>query len=291
MVTPKPGIYPGVPFSTYASWDAVNSSRLNKMTDGSPKHFLANISEATAATNLGRVYHSLVLTPERFDQEFVLADDCAAVTGKGTRCKKKGTRVVDGEQFCSIHIPKGAGGDEGETSVVNPSTWDAAHRMMEATLMNDHAVDLLEGTTREVGYVWEEESSGLLCKGLIDADNEGLSAIVDLKSTRAVSPDAFRKSIFRYGYHRQIAFYANGMLQNGNRRQHFYWVAQESLPPYDCVVYKPSADMIDQAATTLYRWLSEIGQCITDDRWPGFGAYGVVELDMPEWMMNQEEEH
>jgi len=287
---PKPGVYPSVPFTTYRGWDAVNSSRLNKLGAGSALHFLANISDSTPSLNLGRVYHSLVLTPENFADEFLLADSCSGKTAKGASCKKGGAVIFEGDQFCKIHTPPEYDSDASpDQYIVTASAWDAAHRMMESTLNNDFASDLLSDTEREIGYVWEEPTSGLLCKGLIDADSEERDAIIDLKSTRAVSPHDFTRSVVKYGYHRQMAFYSNGAVLCDRPRSKRYWVAQESLPPWDCAVYEPSPEMMSRAAETLYRWLSMIGKCIENDEWPGFGAYGPLKLDLPAWM-NQEED-
>lgn len=153
--------------------------------------------------------------------------------------------------------------------------------------MADFLLD--EAQDREICYVWDEPTSGMRCKALIDADSASESAIVDLKTTRDIAPDGFRRSILRYGYHRQAAFYLNAALNVERQREKFYWIAQESSPPFDCVVYEPGADMISQAAETLYRWLSEIGECRERDEWPGFGAYGPVTLSLPEWMNYEEE--
>ena len=289
-MNPELGVYPSVPFSTYTSWDAVNSSRLNKMTNGSPKHFERNLQESSSSLNLGRVYHSLVLTPENFSSEFLLQEKCFGQTAKGDRCKKAGQVVFEGHQFCKTHAPSAYLGSDNSTQIVPVSAWDTAHRMMEATLGFGLAADLLGDTQREIGYVWEEPTSGLVCKGLIDADNVDADAIIDLKSTRGVSPDEFKRSILKYGYHRQAAFYLNGASHVNRGRENFFWVAQESVGPFDCVVYKPTQEMLDDAAQTLFRWLNDIGNCVTNDKWPGFGEYGVIELDLPGWMKPRDEE-
>jgi hypothetical protein len=264
-----PLVFPGVSFNTYRGWDAVNSSRLNKLGKGSMRHFFADHSESTSATNLGRVYHSLVLTPALFAEEYVLQGQCSQVTARGSQCSKKAQVVIDGTMFCTTHRPKGMEPDGVE--VVTGTVWDQAHRMMEATLELDMASFLLDSSTeRELAYVWTED--------------------IDLKTTRDINPDGFRRSILRYGYHRQAAFYFNGALGVNRARKNFYWIAQESVPPYDTVVYQPGPDMISQAAETLYRWLSEIGECRESDQWPGFGANGSVTLFLPEWMNYEEDE-
>lgn len=285
----QPFVFPRVPFHIYRGWDAVNSSRLNKLGKGSMRHFLADHSESTAATNLGRVYHSLVLTPALFSAEYILQDQCSQTTARGSQCSKKAQVVIDGTMFCTTHRPRGMEPDGVE--IVTATVWDQAHRMMEATLDLDMAAFLLESASeREMAYVWTEETSGMRCKALIDADSSDEDAIIDLKTTRDINPDGFRRSILRYGYHRQAAFYFNGALNVGRPRKHFYWIAQESVPPYDTVVYQPGPDMISQAAETLYRWLSEIGECRESDQWPGFGANGSITLFLPEWMNYEEDE-
>lgn len=284
----SPKVYPEISFNEYREIDAVNSSRLNKLTNGSMRHFLADYSIDTAATNLGRVYHSLVLTPARFSEQYALQGACQASTAKGARCSKNAQAVFGGKGFCTIHRPDA---DEDEIELVTSSVWDTAHRMMEATLELDMASLLLDAAQdREICYVWKEETSGMACKALIDADSSEKDAIIDLKTTREISPDGFRRSIFRYGYHRQAAFYLNGALNVHRQRKNFFWIAQESTPPFECVVYEPAPEMIEQAAETLYRWLAQIGECRERDQWPGFGSYGPVTLFLPDWMTHEEEE-
>ncbi len=277
-----------IPPHVYREWDAVNSSRLNKLKDGSLLHFLANHSESTNATKKGSVYHSLVLTPNSFEESYRLQKSCEGRTTKGTRCSKPAQGVYDGKSFCSIHRPSIAADP---VQIVTKSAWDEAHRMMEATLQNDMASFLLDAAQdREVAYVWTEPLSEMRCKALIDADSADESAIIDLKSSQGPSPDQFLRSVLKYGYHRQAAFYLNGALNVNRARDKFFWIVQESVPPYDTVVYEPSKDMIEHAAETLYRWLVRIGEAKKQEEWPGFGAYGPISLDLPDWMSTTNDE-
>ena len=63
----------------------------------------------------------------------------------------------------------------------------------------------------EQTILWREPETELLCRVRLDSLRELGEArvIVDLKSTRAAEPDAFGRSIEKFGYDFQAAFYTD----------------------------------------------------------------------------------
>lgn len=285
-VTPEPGVYPGIPFGTYTSWDAINSSRLNILAYGSPYHFHEDPGfEGSRSTEVGRLYHCLVLTPHLFPQEYALQERCQGRTKSKSQCKKKGQGSYGGKQFCSHHTPEG---EEPDPFVIaSQSVWDDAHRMMDSTLSYGPAQEILEGSIRETGYVWVEETSGLLCKALVDVDNEEADILADLKSAKDISEWGFKRAINSHGYHRQLAFYQNGGISHGRRRENLKWIAQENHAPWDVAIHEPHPDKVAVAARQLYEYLQEIAKCKAEGEWPGIGGKGPIVHEPSEWEVIQ----
>ena len=63
----KPGFYPNVSFDEYASWTAVNHSRLLgfKHTPAHARDLFLNEKPSTKAKELGWLAHLAILEPER----------------------------------------------------------------------------------------------------------------------------------------------------------------------------------------------------------------------------------
>ena len=106
------------------------------------------------------------------------------------------------------------------------------------------ARNLLAGGMNEVSIFWVDPFSGLPCKARPDHIFDAV--LVDLKKTRDASEHGFRNSILKYGYHRQAAFYCDGMTKlTGKRHDTFAFIAVEDVPPYRIGVYTLSEGFMD----------------------------------------------
>ena len=96
---------------------------------------------------------------------------------------------------------------------------------------------LLEGI-KEVASVWE--CAGIKCKGKVDIQNPITNTIIDIKTTSDKSLSSFRGSSYKYGYHRQAAFYLDGF-----QAKEFIFVVIEKKSPYNIGVYIAGDDFIN----------------------------------------------
>lgn len=92
---PEPGIYEGISFETYASWDAVNWHSLsNGLSPGSMMHVKAALDgklkdDDSKDRKFGRAQHCLLLEGEQsFRQRFNVATRCVGVQKSGKICGK-----------------------------------------------------------------------------------------------------------------------------------------------------------------------------------------------------------
>lgn len=175
---------------------------------------------------------------------------------------------------------------DNKTPILNDD-YDHALGMLEALKQHPIAANLLWGTEgeNELAIVWQQEQAWLRCKmDRICEDSNGNAKIIDYKTTRNSSPEEISKTIFRYGYHQQQAWYLQGAeaLANWNNAD-FTFIFQEKCPPYLITVVSlhPSAvqlgNELNQAA--IKTWL----ECKETDVWPG-NPIEVLEVGLPRWM-------
>ena len=199
----------------YSDKEYVSNSMLN-LLNKSPQtlaKFIEHGGETTPAMNFGKAFHMSILEPEKFITDIAIYDG-----------KTKRGKVWD--EFSENNTDK--------TIITNIELeWI---KCMEGRL-TDAVPHLLEGI-KEVPSVWE--NMGVKCKGKVDIHNPVLNTIIDVKTTSDKSLSSFRSSCYKYGYHRQAAFYLDGF-----QAEQFIFVVIEKKSPYDIGVYIAGDDFIN----------------------------------------------
>lgn len=288
ITCPAPGIYPGVPADQYHAWDAASNSRLSLLAH-SPAHLQAALLAPKAPTDaqvLGTAAHTLTLEPERFHASYVMVDQCTASTGKGERCANAGKVRIGEAWFCGTHL-KGKEGDVDARAPLLPDVWDRVHRMAEAVHAHPAAAALLglAGDT-EVSVVWTDPATGVVCKSRPDRLCGSEELQLDVKTTEDASREAFTRSIFKFGYHRQGAHYIDGMAAHGVTIRHHALVAVEKTPPYGVAVYRIQDDAIEAGRTELRALLSTYAWCTERGEWPCYTTE-ITDISLPAWAWGQ----
>lgn len=117
------------------------------------------------------------------------------------------------------------------------------------------------------------EIDGVQCKGLIDILREDLSTIVDFKTTRHRTKEAFVKDALGKGYQHQMAHY---MQLSGCERAVIIAVTKEY--PFEAMAYSFSQDVLQDAAESNSVTLSRIRGCLESGSWHtlGFGQLNII---------------
>lgn len=89
---------------------------------------------------------------------------------------------------------------------------------------------------KEKSHLFTDPGTGLMCKCKTDVLYKN-RLIVDIKTTSQPSRAAFLESCHEYDYHRQAAFYLDGV---GARR--FVFVGLQKREPYEVFYFDPTAD-------------------------------------------------
>lgn len=273
---PKPGIYRGMSFDDYAALEAINNSTLGHFAKSAlhAQEYMLNPPPPSDAMELGTAFHTAILEPKRFKVEYAGAPVCDRRTkvGKDTW-----------NSFTESNANK---------TVLPKDEMDSCMRMADAVHRNETASALIKANgANEVVVVWEDDETGVLCKSRTD----GLrivgewSYLLDLKSTRDAGRRDFAKSIYNYGYHRQIAMYLDGLtaVTNDARHRRPVLIAVESSPPFAVAVYELEPESVEQGRVEYRDFLRQYANCVETGKWPGY-AEGLQPINIPHWALKGE---
>lgn len=263
---PEPGVHLGVPFAEYASWAGLSNTWMGHIKK-SPAHLrnaLAAPGADTKALRGGRALHTAVLEPHLWESDYVRAPE-------GDRRRKEVKEMWD-------RLAE----ERPDAVILTPAEYENTLRMRDAVLAHVEARALLEAASlREASIVWDDWLTDVMCKARLDLAGGGVQA--DLKSTGDAGPD-FSRSMHKYGYHRQSAFYREGMETHGvDCGKHAYVIAVENTEPHPVVVYRLSDATMERGREEANRLRTKFTRAIKNGLWPGYADSGIMELNLPAW--------
>jgi len=269
-MVPEIGIYPNVPAEEYFAWEAMNRSTLEH-AGRSMLHLRAAMttpSESSDAMDLGTALHCAVLEPDAFARRYVVAP-------KVDRRTKEGKATW--ESFVA---------GLGDKKILEADDAEACKAMSDAIRCHDRAATLLDVPGEsEVCVVWDDAETGIRCKARIDRYAAGKIG-VDVKTTRNASPGAFSKSVFDFGYHRQVAWYADGFYAVTGKPTTFVIVAVENESPWGVCVYRLEDEAVEFGRDDNRRWLRQYAEAVKSGVFAGYPSE-VVALGLPVWAHNK----
>lgn len=187
--------------------------------------------------------------------------------------------------------------DSGLTPIT-PADAETVQDMAKALRGHPQASALLspDYVEAEKTLVWLDDDAGVWCRAMLDglprrdAIPDGNRMIIpDYKTCRSVEPRALAKALVDYGYHRQAAWYIDGVRALGlDEDPAFVFVCQEKDPPYLVTVFQ-----IDREALTIgdtqNRYARHVfRRCMETDTWPSY-TNSVISLGVPPWAVAQHE--
>lgn len=265
----KPGVKRNLSNAEYHSSDGVSKSGLDLIAQ-SPLHYWAKYldpnrqpDDPTPALLLGTAIHTAVLEPERFANDYLVAPNVDRRTNDG---KARWAEFMETAQ--------------GKT-VISSADFDKCRQIADQVRSHPTAMTLFNDGAPEVSAYWIDQETGVLCKCRPDWLSKKL--VVDLKSSRDASPDAFQRSAYSYRYHVQAAWYLDGIAAaTGKPRDAFIFAAFEKDPPFACAFYYADEGMIEAGRREYRRLLRTYADCLSAGRWPGY-PIELQALTLPAW--------
>lgn len=284
------GLHPNVPENNYHAMPGASASRLNILRHKSALHLYDSILHAAEiaaeesddekkSLKIGSAFHMMILQPDLFDRNYVhVTGTCQDIKkGDGKPCSNPPIKSVNGKWLCGVHS-KGLERTDFR-STLNDDEMAKLVGMKASIQANEFVRNLLEWTPeRELTLVWNDPTTGALCRGRIDIPCFKVGIIGDLKTSRDASRDCFEKSIYSYGYDLQAEHYLDGCNTLGRPVDTFIDVVVESERPYALAVYPVAPEKTGRIGL-----LRQFKQCTDSGVWPGYDAGINEQISLPAW--------
>ena len=259
----------------YRAMPGLNKSGIEKLLDCPLAYKLGLIQkeEPTPAMLFGTLVHSMVLEPETVDSLYhVMQASATTKAGKAERAQaiEEGKTIVSAADF-------------------------AKAKAMQARVQAHPAASWLLGLPghSEVSMFWEmqtEDGRIRQCKARADRIakvGEG-EVIIDLKTTSGpVSPAELEKTVARFGYHRQAAWYCDGYERiAGKPCLGFYFIFISTTQPYLVTAGKMNDEAQAIGWGDCLKAEKILHECEASGKWPGY-ADQLIEFDLPAWAYKQ----
>jgi hypothetical protein len=255
LPTNEPGVWKHLPFKDYLALPGVSKHELD-LVSKSPAHYQeskVNPPETTPAMAFGTAAHAWILEPDTAAEQVVVAPSCDRRTKAGKEAWAEFQTIA------------------GNKTVVSQE--DANHLAKMSAAVNAHPIarTLLNAATgTEVSVQWQDERTESLCRCRPDLMTPDF--IVDLKTTYDASEEAFSKTVYKYRYHVQAAYYLDGCKSHNlvSPDATFLFVAVERKPPYGVAIYALPKDDLDRGRYQYERDLTRYAHCMKTGHWFGY---------------------
>lgn len=273
----KPGIYHDISNEDYHGGPGLSKSGLDKIAKSPAHYFAAYLDpnrpprpDPTPAMLTGTLAHCAILEPGEFDKRFHVGPDVP-------------TKAAKAWKDFEATLPPGVIG-------IKPEQHALAFAQREAVMRLPDVAEAFTTGFAEASVYWVDESTGVLCKcrpdWVYDCGDAGV-VIFDVKTTQDASPDEFRRSVAKWSYHKQAAWYSDGFkLATGRDVLAFVFVAVENEWPHFC-----SALMLDDEAMAEGRRacrsdLDLFASCTRAGKWPGYSS-AIETISLPAWALTK----
>ena len=261
-----PGIYDCYTNAEYHAADGVSKSDLD-LIHRSPAHYKAARHEDTPALRFGTAFHCAVLENDRFNETYTVIEG------------DRRTNVVK----AAIKEAEAAG-----KIILTADDFNALMNMSQTVFKNPICAALLRGSLKEHSVFSELDDVRVKCRP--DGWNTEKGVLFDLKSTEDASPEGFARTVAKYRYHVQDAFYRHVVASATNCDADdlsFIFIAVEKKPPFAVALYQ-----LDELAT-LQGWvdaredLRRYKAAKESGKWCGYSPR-IETLSLPRWAVSSE---
>lgn len=265
----EPGIYPDITDTEYhAAKDILSSSGARRLITSTPRKFYEEMTTErpyNPAFEIGHAAHTFILTKGAGVQEI-----------KADNYRLKETRET-----------RDAILSDGKTPLLTKE-YALVLAMQDAALNHPIVGELItrNDTVMEQSLYWTDEQTGVACRARPDLAVNDWSLIVDYKTTVSADPREFAKSIAKYGYHQQQAWYCEAVEILTGIRPEFVFVCQEKTPPYELSLIQLDADAVRIGGRLNEDARSIYAACMDSGVWPSYPP-SVQVVGLPAWALRQ----
>lgn len=278
--------YLDIPFREYLTDTRYASNSMLKLLGRSPAHFKAYLDDEseqspTDAQVVGRAAHAMVLETDSFQKYYyTIPDDLKKLTKPQLACIERGEPTPKAEELKAQwdEIESKAHGRE----LIREAHLKDVETMHKALLEVKDIRNLLAiGSAEQTRYFVDSET-GVECKMRADfVHGSQQNVIVDYKTTEDARPEAFIRSIIKYGYDFQGAHYVHG-----GQAEFFYIIAQEKKSPFAAKLYLLTTDWVQRGDFMRRKYLRTYAECQHSGDWPSY-SHEIETLQIPHWAQGE----
>lgn len=278
------GVFPDIPDNTYhqRSLDIASASGLKQVLR-SPAHFRHWVrnpedDKESPALTFGRALHMAILQPDVFIRTYAVVEANAPKypTSAQWNAKKSSPESDAAKAWWREWEVNNAGRIR-----LSLADYDRARFMADSARAHPVAAGLIVGGDREITFRWEDPVTNLKCQARADLYAAG-EFLMDIKTCRDASSEAFARAVASYLYDVQEAHYVEGIRANGDAIRWFVFLAIESEAPYACNPCFLDAKANERGWALRQRAITRQAQCLQAGRWPAYGD-GLTEIHLPTW--------
>jgi hypothetical protein len=264
----------------YFEHPAISNSKLNWFAR-SPfyyKRMCQSPSESTPAMEFGTAFHTFVLEPEVFTDQYIIHE-------------KFDRRTKVGKEFYANVTDLAR---EGNKKLISQTDYEKIQWMHNSLIDNPAALNLLPtGIDRggkdgriesEIFFNYMGGGLNMRCKSKLDYIQtiKGKDVnLVDLKTTQSIT--SFKSSYkYKFAYYRQAAFYRLAAMAEGLNVKNFYFVVVETQYPHESAVFKVGQWDLEKGTNDIHDLLVSLDTCIEEDHFPMYGHNnddGIITLN------------
>ena len=235
-------IYKDIPNEDYHAGVGISSSYIRRFGE-SQVHAVNHKSESTPTLKFGTAAHALIVEGrEAFDKE---------------------VRVMEGSPYTKAYKEEKAEYEEQGFIVLKEADLELIEGMKANMVYEGNAYLNAKGKLAEASVYWYEDDilckcrPDMMCPPLNEPNSDNRMVVVDYKTTISCEPYAFNKSVKKYGYDMQAAWYRRGIQMAGYDVDEFVFIAQEKVQPYASKVFKITKEQMDYGWTMMENYLEE----------------------------------
>ena len=266
-----------IPPDEYHSGEGVSSHDLG-LIHHSPayyKHAKSQAQKPKSHYAIGTLLHTAVLEPDKFDSSYTIAPDCE----KRSNADKEVWRLA--EELAVLE----------KKVLVKRGDLDEIRRIRDSVFAHKSASAASEcGGSFEPSLYATDPETGILLRARPDLVSAG-NAIIDLKTTTfgGASKHSFARSIAKFRYDCQAAFYLDMLALCEDPKDVFVWIAVEKEPPYAVAVYYLDEKSI-QAGRAQYRAdLATYKEAVESGNWGGYSQEMEL-ISLPDYRLREAQE-
>ena len=235
-------IYKDIPNEDYHAGVGISSSYIRRFGQ-SQLHAIEHKQESSPNLKFGTAAHALIVEgQEAFDKE---------------------VRVLTGSPYTKAYKQEKAEYEEQGFIVLKEDDVNLIQSMKDSMVYEGNAYLNAKGKVAEASIYWYEEDvlckcrPDMLCPPLKEPNSDNKIVIIDYKTTISCEPFSFNKSVKKYGYDMQAAWYRRGLLMAGYDVEDFVFIAQEKVHPYASKVFRITKEQMDFGWTMMESYLSD----------------------------------